>query len=217
MNEAKVQQILDNLSGNARKVLMHVPDTEPMAASKIHQAVSVECNHELRVTRGCLRSLHDAGLIKMVSRERYQRKVDVPGPRTLKSLETTAPTPTLGDIMKPVLTGTNFAQPIPPREDPAVRRESALDHLRVTTVPAPKNEFLKLDPVEAKACAASPLAQLASLAGELLDAVEAHGTKVKGITKRLEDLALSIEADREANGKAAAQLAKFRALLEESE
>lgn len=219
MNEIKVQAILENQTAVARKVLAYVPDREPLAASKIHAAASAECNHDLHITRGCLRALCDSGLIRQVSKDRYQRRVDIPGPRALKSLETpAASTPKLGDLMRPALTGTNFAQPIPPRQDEPLfkesvtRKPSAYEYLHVKE--AGQSEKVVTAPTEK---VVDPLAQMADLANELLDAAAEYGNRVKAITKRLEDVALAIESEREANGRAAAQLAKFKALLNDSE
>lgn len=81
MTPARQQQLLEGQSATARKVFDQVPIQEPWSSQQIHYHVG----GDLTRTQGCLRSLKEQGLIKEVSRMRFQR--------------TAVSAPKLGDVL----------------------------------------------------------------------------------------------------------------------
>jgi hypothetical protein len=204
MNDQRAIAILEAQTAIAQKVYTHVPVDEPAAVSKIHNAcLAAGMSNPHNITYGCLKALAEAGLIKMTSRARYVRKVNVPGTATLAALAGGPDTPKLGDIMRQQLHGTKAAQPIPPKQemDGVVSAEQAA-RIAVKTLGLPKPD---------------PLSKLAAIADQLISAATAHSNTIKAIAAQLEDVAMEIETERESNGAQAAKLKQLHSLLKSLE
>lgn len=201
MNDQRAIAILEAQTAIAQKVYTHVPVDEPAAVSKIHNAcLAAGMSNPHNITYGCLKALAEAGLIKMTSRARYVRKVNVPGTASLAALAGGPAAPKLGDIMRQQLHGTNAAFPIPPRQEVEGAEQAA--RIAVKTLGLPKPD---------------PLSKLAAIADQLISAATAHSNTMKALAAQLEDVAMEIESERESNASGAAKLKQLQSILKSLE
>lgn len=236
MNEQRAQSLLDGQTALARKVFFAVPVSEPLAASKIHGSLREASAATYRTVCGCLGDLKAAGLVKEVSRGRFIRAADIPLPASLAALATNPESPKMGDLLKkemikragePVMQQAVITAGLPEGVVNIGDLEAMTlpnDHLHtqmaeptvtVSEVTTPSGETVKV--VDMAYPAADPLTQMAELTGELLDAVDAFSMKTKVIAKRLEDIAIAIETDRQQNTKAAQKLKQLQDVLKDME
>lgn len=77
MNHAKYQQLVEGQSSIAQKVLSVVPFREEWDSRQIRAELFRQTHSapDLRVVEGCLRKLVDAGLVKELPRQLYQRSI----------------------------------------------------------------------------------------------------------------------------------------------
>lgn len=208
MNEQRATSVLASLPMNAQKIYAHVPVDEPAAVSKIHRAcIDAGINSSHPVTFGCLKALADSGLIKAVSRDRYVRKVNIAGTATLAALEGGAEQPKLGEIMRPLL-ATNPAKPIPAERESPTRGSLSTKHA------AFKEGQAKLDPLGL--LTPGPLTVLGDIASRLGSYSLQLGNTARELTtlaSQLEDVALTIESEREASKDSLDKLKQLQQLL----
>ncbi len=207
MTPAKQQQLLQNQSSLARKVYEVVPTREPWAASQIRAAL--QGNYSMPTITGVLADLKSQGLVKEVSRLRFIQ-VEVKE--------------TIGDKIR------ELREPVAPEDHREAQRQFALAQqaqpMHTVEVNPDAHAYDADQPllngsepvIEAVLEALpdakeSPLAFLAALASDLREAAQDHALRIGNIASRIEEVALSLEGERENNADAVTQLTALRKTL----
>ncbi len=172
MTPSKLNSLLQGQTSLARKVFEVVPIREAWPAIQIRNALKeVErSNADLRVVRGCLGALREAGLVREPETGMFQRAdIRTPTPRPRKE----APMPQATPSPRPTLT---------------------------VTAPAHQPE-------------PSPIEILGELSGEVVALADEFGTRLKKLAAKIEEAALTIEQEREANVENLGKLRQLQSIL----
>lgn len=190
MNESRQRRLLEGQSATARKLYEFVPYREAWLEGDIAKAAHKgHVRIGLHVIRKCLLDLKDAGLLKETQRHYYQRVAVTKNKKA---------TPTSNDDQ-------------PPANEATMPKESA--PIAAPAVPAAP----AVSAVSAKSAksAATSLELLSGIATDLtLLGVEFIG-RIKALSTRVDEIALQVEAQQEADKASMAKVHQLQTLLKD--
>lgn len=179
MTPQRTIRLLENQSAIARKVFEVVPIQEPWSSQMIFGELKKQHNTsaDFHAIQGCLADLKAQGLIREVSRLRFQRY-----PVTQ---------PKMGDLIREAQEAQKTTEQTPPQ------KEAATVNAIVATPGKPVD----------------PLSRLATLAQKVRDTAAVHQAAMNELADGIEEVALSIEAEREVNAKSMESFHQLKGLL----
>jgi hypothetical protein len=200
MNEAKQRQLLAGTSGLARKVYDFVPIKEEWTTAQIHTAMrtaSVTASDH-RAIRACLGEMKDQGLIREVNSGLFQRTPVLLKLRRAGAVPGGGYQPT-GDVE----TTEKFVPKNPPQGD-------------VIPMPPKQAVVAKRELPEAGSPPPPPTSMdlLANLSSEITALGSYVVDRLQDLSKRIDEAALVIEAEREANADAVRQLQTLKDIFQ---
>lgn len=195
MNISRQRQLLDGQTSVARKVFHSVPIQDAWDEATIireMRASGSSVTIAAHAVRSCLYDLKDAGLVKEPSKGHFQRAtVTVREPKAPRAA-------TSRNANSEPAPPSFYAEGTEPAPAHLVEYEATMKNT-LTLAPAPM----------------TPLDVLGTIATELTVFSVEFGARMKALSERVEDVALLIEAQREADAASMAKVRQLQDLLKD--